>query len=294
MKLFLMLNLVIANAFAAFPIIDVQDLEGSYLNEKGTAHAMKARYVLPNVEISHEDIDVNFNKEEKKLRISDPQTSVILDFDFSFMNIFKVFDFSGVEVQSTDKLFWLKALDLDIFIDKKEYNLDEVYVETDVRNIPTQDDEDITVVDGLILNAVIRAKRLGFRDFDGKFFDNLREENPSLVAEVNGLESKRLNWNLPVIVRHLNYVVKEGNFTGRALMDSYINLWLRIGGVMKTDKKNTVMTIELNRAKLGIFSVRRTLLRMVRNLKLEGISVDKNIITIKLDTVILGGRTGKP
>ena len=34
------------------------------------------------MEIKHQDIDVIFDKVEKKLRISDPSTSVVLDFDF--------------------------------------------------------------------------------------------------------------------------------------------------------------------------------------------------------------------
>lgn len=277
---------------AKFPEIDVQDLNGTYLDEKGSAHAMQARYVLPKVEIKHQDIDVIFDKVEKKLRISDPSTSVVLDFDFSFLNIFKSFDFSGVEVKSTDKIFTIQSEMLNLFINQTSYDLEDVYVETDVRNIPTQDDEDITVIDGLILNAILRMKSLRFTDASkSEFFDDLRSENPEHIAEINQLEKQKDDSKMiPLAVRNISYVVQEGVFNGKALMDSWINLWLRVNGEMATNKNNTEITIRLDRAKLGIFSIRGTLLKRVRRLNLEGVTVNKNTITIKLDTVILNQR----
>lgn len=290
MKLLALLILISTSAFAGFPIIDIQDLEGTYLDEKGAAHAQKAMYVLPKVEISHADIDVNFNKEEKKLRISDPNTSVVLDFDFSFLNIFKSFEFSGVEIKSTDKLFWLQSDQLNVFINRNEYQVEDLYVETDVRNIPAQDDEDISVVDGLILNAILRIQNLRFKTVEkAEFFDDLRQENPAKIAELNKIENNQ-NKGIPLIVRKLSYVVKEGKFTGKALLDSWINLWLRLNGEMSTNKENTQMVIHLKNAQLGVFSIKSTLLKRLRALNLDGVSVVKDKIYINLDTVILGGK----
>ena len=279
-----------ALTFANFPIIDVEELNGTYLDEKGSAHAVKASYVLPKVEIKHQDIDVIFDKMEKQLRISDPATSVILDFDFSFLNIFKSFDFSGVDIKSTDKIFALQSDLVNLFINEASYDLEDFYIETDVRNIPTQDDEDITVIDGLILNALLRIKNLRLSDVPPKeFFQEMRGENPELIAEINELELKnKKNLKVPLIVRNASYVVKEGAFSGKALMDSWINLWLRFSGEMNTNKENSEITIRIDRAKLGIFSIRGMLLRRVRNLNLEGLSINGNTITVNLETVILG------
>lgn len=288
--LFLLLFPVLS--VAKFPEIDVQDLNGTYLDEKGSAHAMQARYVLPKVEIKHQDIDVIFDKMEKKLRISDPSTSVVLDFDFSFLNVFKSFEFSGVEIKSTDKIFSLQSDMLNLFINETSYDLEDFYVETDVRNIPTQDDEDITVIDGLILNALFRMKSLRFTDASrSEFFNDLRAENPEHIVEINELENKKnVDKLIPLVVRNVSYVVQEGVFNGKALMDSWINLWLRINGEMATNKENSEITIRLDRAKLGIFSIRGTLLKRVRGLNLEGVTVNKNTITINLETVILNQR----
>ncbi|MEE2671139.1 MAG: hypothetical protein VYA54_05485 [Bdellovibrionota bacterium] len=275
-------------AFGSFPEINVEELNGTYLDAKGRAHAMKAQYVLPKVEIKHENIDVVFDKVERKLRISDPSTSVTLDFDFSFLNIFKSFEFTGVEIKSIDKLFWVQSDVLNLFINDTSYNLDDFYVETDVRNIPTQDDEDISIVDGLILNAVFNTKTLRFSNVDKeKFLEDLRLENNDRIEEISNLSSDK---NIPVVVRNISYVVKDGVFHGKALMDSWINLWLRLNGKMSTNKENSELTIRIDRAKLGFFSIRGTLLKRVRALNLEGVQVIGNEIKVKLDTVILGNR----
>lgn len=275
-------------AYASFPEINVEELNGTYLDAKGRAHAMKAQYVLPKVEIKHENIDVVFDKVERKLRISDPSTSVTLDFDFSFLNIFKSFEFTGVEIKSTDKLFWVQSDVLNLFINDTSYNLDEFYVETDVRNIPTQDDEDISIVDGLILNAVFNTKTLRFSNVDKeRFLEDLSAENTDKLEEISVLKADK---DIPVIVRNISYVVKDGVFHGKALMDSWINLWLRLSGKMSTNKENSELSIRLDRAKLGFFSIRGTLLKRVRALNLEGVQVIGNEIKVKLDTVILGNR----
>ena len=59
---------------------------------------------------------------------------------------------------------------------------------------------------------------------------------------------------------------------------------------MSTNKENSELTIRVDRAKLGFFSIRGTLLKRVRALNLEGVQVIGNEIKVKLDTVILGNR----
>lgn len=291
MKKLLLISLVFSlNAMASFPIIDVKNIGGEYVDEKGNAYAMKAAYELPNVKISHRDIHITFNKKRKNLIISDPSTTVELDFDFSFLNIFKSFSFENLDISSDAKIFNIFSEELDINIDPKKYMIKDFYVETDVRNIPTQDDEDITIVDGLVLNAALKVSKLEFKDDNtSNFFDSLRSENKGKHKEINEIEARgKKGIKIPMIVRNMSYSVKEGLFTGKAKIDSYINLWLRIGGKMTTNKDNTKLEIHLHKAKLGIFSIRSTLLKQVKKLELEGVTVKGRTIHVDLSSVVTG------
>lgn len=285
MKFLVGLLITCQTAMAAFPIVDVQNISGDYLDGKGVAYAQKATYKLPKVKISHEHIDLKFSKVDKRLVISDPSTTVELEFDFSFLNVFKAFSFNNLDINSTDKLFTIYSESLDLYIDPKKYHLEEFKVETDIRNIPTQDDEDITILDGLILNAGLETKKLTFDQFDDVIFDDLRSENPDQVAKINDFEMKSQALEVPMIVRGIKLDVENGIFNGKALIDSYINLWLRIGGNITSNKTNTKIDIRLTKAKLGVFSIRGTLLGMVKRLNLDGVTVNGNIIHVDLKTV---------
>jgi hypothetical protein len=143
-------------------------------------------------------------------------------------------------------------------------------------------------VEGLILNAVVKAKNLFFKSIEKKyFFDDLKQENPDHIVDLSRMENEAKS--IPLVVRNMNFTVKEGVFTGRALMDSWINLWLRLNGVMSTNKTNTQLTIHLQSARLGIFSIKGTLLKRLRGLNLEGVSIIKDKIIVNLETVVLGG-----
>lgn len=276
------------NVWAEFPTIDIHNVNGEYLDEKGSAYAEKAYYAISKVKISHQNIHLDFNKKEKNLVISDPSTTVELEFDFSFLNVFKAFEFTNLDVKSNAKVFTINSEELDIYIDKKKYDLDGFVVQTDVSEIPTQDDEDITIIDGLVLNGTLGINKIQFSNFEEIFFQDLKVENPENKKEINELESKGMSLNIPMIVRLLKLNIKEGLFSGRAKIDSYINLWLKIGGSIKTNKENTILDIHLTKAKLGIFSVRSTLLNMVRRSGLDGVKVNGNHIIVDLATVVLG------
>ncbi len=293
MKILMILSITINSALAAFPIIDVKNISGDYLDGNGTAYALKASYKLPKVRISHENIDVKFNKQEKNLVISDPSTRVELDFDFSFLNVFKAFSFKDLDIQSTDKLFTISSDEFDLYIDPKKYHLEELYVETDVRNIPTQDDEDISVVDGLILNASLLIRKMTFAAFEDIIFDDMRTENPAQTVEINEIQRRGQSLEIPMIVRKVDYRVKDGIFDGKALIDSYINLWLRVGGKMTSNKDNTKIDIFLLKAKLGIFSIKKTLLKQIKRLELDGVTVKGSTIHVDLKTVATNGQEQK-
>ena len=56
MKLLILLScLIMQQALAVFPQIDVKNVHGDYLDDNGQAYAQKAFYVLPNVKIKHEN-----------------------------------------------------------------------------------------------------------------------------------------------------------------------------------------------------------------------------------------------
>jgi len=293
MKLLFVSMLLINSALASFPIIDVQNVSGDYLDGKGAAYAEKAFYALPKVKIAHKDITIEFNKKEKTLIINDPSTTVELEFDFSFLNVFKAFSFNNLDIKSDAKHFKIDSEELELFIAPKKYHMENFYVETDVRNIPTQDDEDITIIDGLVLNASMTINKIEFGSFDDVIFDDIRIENPGLLDEINLIQAKSKKIAVPMIVRFVNYNIKEGKFSGKAKIDSYINLWLKLNGNVTTNKENTLLDIHLTRAKLGFFSIRGTILNMVKNLKLDGVVVKGNHIIVDLSTVVVGGRRHK-
>ena len=259
-------------------------MHGDFLDDKGSASAEKAYYIIPNAaKISHKDITIEINKKKKNLVISDPNTTVELVFDFSFINVFKAFTFEELNISSNSKLFTIKSDILDLYVSPKRYHLEDIRFETDVRSLPIPDDEDITVVDGMLLNANLKVKKLEFKNFDDVVFDLLQKENPTILPEVKQVFAKGIFQKLPMIVRSINFDVKKNEFKGTAKIDSYINLWLRLNGSINIDKDAKIIDINIRKAKLGIFSVKRTLLDMARNLKLENITVKGNHIYINLE-----------
>lgn len=282
MKAIILFVIMTSTATAAFPKIDMQNVQGRYLDEKGNAYAEKAHYELPKVKISHENISIDFNKKEKNLIISDPSTSVELEFDFSFLNIFKALSFDNLGIKSDSKVFTVTSESLDLYISPKKYHLEGFSIETDIRNIPIPNDEDITVIEGVIINSHLSIKKVNFSNFDIIVFESLKAENPRLTHHIKKLQTKAKSSIVPMIIRNINCDIKDGKFTGKAKIDSYINLWLRVSGQITTDKENTFLDINLKKAKLGIFSIKYTLLKMLKSLNLDKITVSGSHIIVDL------------
>ena len=273
-------------SFGEFPSININNLTGDYLDQKGTAHADKARYKISKVKIAHENIYIDFNKKVKNLVIKDDTTSVELDFDFSFLNVFKAFSFKQVQIQSTKNLFSLGGSNLDLYISKKKYHLSDYFIETNVKGFSRTANRDITLVDGLILNAGFGIKKIEFAKFDDVIFDDIRIENPEKIEEANQLERRGQSLEIPMIIRNADYKIHRGSFMGKAKIDSYINLWFRVWGDISSDKDNNFITIKIKKAKLGFFRITRTVLNMVKDLKLDGVKVSGNTITVDLRDVV--------
>jgi hypothetical protein len=281
--------LIMQSASAVFPQIDVRNVHGDYLDGKGQAYAQKAYYVLPKVKIKHENIVVTFNRNEKNLVIKDPSTTVELEFDFSFLNVFKAFAFTDVNINSNTKIFSMSSGELDLFIEPTKYHIEEGYIETDIKNLPSSEVGDITILDGLLFNGAFTFKKLTFSDFNEFFFNELKIENPQHTLAINALEKAAGDKiNIPMIVRKAKFNINKGKFAGSALMDSYINLWFRINGDVKSNKENTILEITISRAKVGYFSVRGTLLKRIRNMKLDNVTVVGNKIIIDLSSIVFG------
>lgn len=282
---------VVVSAYAvysmgAFPKIKIKNVSGDYLDEKGQAHAETAKYSINKVKISHQDIFINFNKKQKNLVLKDNTTTVQLDFDFSFLNVFKAFSFKLLDIDSDSKVFSFGSENLDLYILPKKYQLSNVFLQTDVTGISLPDDEDISIVDGLVLNAGFSIDKIEFAKIDEDFFDEIRIENPMLVDDVTKIQRKGAALEFPIIIRNVDYEIKKGFFRGMAKIDSYINLWFHIAGDIKTDKKNTYLKINIQKAKLGIFSIRNTIMNMIRRLKLDGVTVEGRTVIIDLENVV--------
>ena len=91
--------------------------------------------------------------------------------------------------------------------------------------------------------------------------------------------------SIPVIARYLNLKIEKGSFSGTVLLDSWLNAWLRMNGTIENKEKENRMEITLNRAKLGIFSIKGFLLRKVRDLDINTISVEGNKIIVNFEGV---------
>jgi len=283
MKMLMVLLCLVANvAFAKFPQIDIKGINGDYLDENGRAHADKAYYVLPKVKLSHQDIQIDFNKKDSNLVIRDPNTTVTLEFNFSFLNIFKAIGFENVNIKSDEKVFTVNSDVLDLYIQPKKYQMSDVLVQTDVTNIPTSDDDDFDILDGLLMTGKIVVEKMTFKDYDVIIFDDLRDENPGFDDEITTIENRINKMKIPLVVRHLKFSMDNGTFTGKALLDSYVNLWLNLAGSMKVNKEKTLLTIEIDTVKLGIFSFKKTLLRQLKKLNLDNVTVDGNKILVNL------------
>lgn len=290
-KIFVIPLLIIsAQAFAAFPLVKFENLYGEFVNDKGKAYAESAKYDLDQVKISHQEIEVKFNKKEKHLVIKDDKTTVELKFDFSFLNVFKFLSFEGANLKSTAKNFEIGLNQLNLFIQPNDIGIEDLVVSSDITQVNDQDPGtgDTTVLDGFVLNGELRLKTLSFGKIDSRgFINDLILENPELKDEA---QKTFIATAIPVTARNLNLSVQKGKFNGRVLLDSWVNANLYIGGEIKNLAKQNQLQINLQKAKLGYFSIKGIILKQIRKLKLDSIKVDGQIITVNLGKVLSTSR----
>lgn len=271
----------ISHTQAYFPFIKIKNMSGKYLSGKGAARAESAKYGIDKIKIFHKEVDLKIN--EKRLVVKNEMTKVEFKFKSSFFNTFKAFSFHQLNVSSDKKQFNLRSDDLEFFIAPKKYSLSEFQIETDISHLPISARDDITIVDGLTLNAILRMRKVSFSGFDSSFFEELRKENPTKVNHIFQIQKKSKTFKLPMAIRNIFFKVHKGQLIGKAKIDSYINLWFRIEGDIKTNRENSFIKIYVRRAKLGFFSVRTVLMNMVSDLDLDGVSVDGYTIHIDLE-----------
>jgi hypothetical protein len=284
MKFLIVSMLITSNALAAFPLAKFENLYGEFVNENGKAYAESAKYDLNKVKISHKEIEVKFNKKAKHLVIKDNNTTVELKFDFSFMNVFRFLSFEGVNMQSSLKNFVLNLDKLNLFIQPNDYVLDDMRVSTDLTQVNGPVSDDTTVLDGIVLNGEISIKSLSFGKIDDSFFmKSLIDENPEKSSEILDTFKPKA---IPVTARNFVFNVKKGKFNGKVLLDSWINANLYIGGEIKNLAKENKLQINLQRAKLGYFSIKRLVLKNIKKLALDSVVVNGQVITVNLGKVL--------
>lgn len=287
---FLLLSFIISSfAMAGFPIVKVVQISGEYKDKKGTAYAENASYDLEDVKISHRDIEVKFNKILKNLVLHDDNTTVELKFDFDFLNVFNSVSFNGVDIFSGGNQLDMNLDDLNIFIEEDAYHLNRIVLSSDITQYNT-DGRDISILNGILLNGELKVNYIDFGKVPTKTLKNDLD-----ALSLSELKNDELNKaiSIPVIARYLSLKIYKGEFTGAVLLDSWLNAWLRLNGSIENLEEKNQMIITLNKAKLGIFSIKSLLLRKVRELEVDTIKVDGDRIIVNLEGVFSnrGGRS---
>jgi hypothetical protein len=177
---------------------------------------------------------------------------------------------------------------IDLNIDPKTYRADDLVVSSDLTSVNTDDlpsGGDIDVLDGVILNGLVKLKKLDFNKIEGaNLLDNLIAENPEREQEIR--ESLKGLKKIPLSLRNFKLGIDKGIISGRILLDSWINANLYVGGTLEHMKKDNLLLIKLTRAKLGYFSVKRLILKEVKKLNIEAITVERNLIKVDLGKVL--------
>lgn len=264
-------------AQASLPELFFENVNGVYTDGKGSAHVMDAKYKIDNVLLMHKDIEVSFNKKEKNLVLLGPSTVVHFGFDFSFLNIFRVFDFKDVDVKLKEKDFTTKAGSLFTQIGKFDYNVEKLSLKAEIQDMDDPNNLD-QILDSFIIKGSASVDKVTYTpasisDFKKEL--HLDKVNLDSLKFANKMISAKLRW--------LKLDVTEGQIKGSVLVDSWINAWLRFNGKIVNMKKAKVLRIELTRAKLGYFGVKRFVLKALRKLESDNISVNGNVINISIN-----------
>lgn len=276
------LTFISVQAFAALPLINIDNMSGDYRDSKGNAHAEAGKYIIRNIRISHQDLFLSFDKKEKSLEIKDGTTLVTIDSQFNFLDIFKSFSFEYVDVVSNKKTFSINAESFDLFLAPRNYTFSDVKITTDISHLPQSERERSTIIDSLLVDANFKIQKIKRTRPESDFYSDLAGENPKHQAEIAKLYDASKFLSLPMIIRYVDFDVKNGELSGMAKVDSYINLWFRAWGSVKSNKDNSFLKITIRQAKLGYFTITRTFLRMVKALNLDNVTVKGNVITLKL------------
>lgn len=269
--------LVSTQAFCTLPELFFENISGEYIMGKGSAHVMNARYKIESVELIHDDIGVTFNKAQKNLVLRGPNTIVHFGFDFSFLNVFKALKFNGVNITLKEKTFFSTSPEIYTEIGKYDYTATDVSLNAEILNMRDPNSMD-QILSSFIAKGLIRIKRITYRPTTIKQF---MKELVFDKVETNSFSfAEKL---IKASLRWLKLEIKEGKISGSVLVDSWINAWLRFNGNVEHIKESEIIRVELTRAKLGYFSVKRFVFKALRKLESDKIKIKDNVIEILID-----------
>lgn len=255
------------NAYAVFPKINAKGVSGDYVEGEGQAYAEYVEYELPEVKLIHKDIDVSFNKPEKFLVISDKNSSVSIKFDFSFMNVFNICNFKDLKLSSDKNFFQLNLERLYIMLAPNDFTLTKVDISA---NVEESEEKEMSFLEGFLFKGKAEIEALHLGDYS---FETLLEEIALKLPE-KGIKA------LPVTGRFISLEATQGKIYGQVLLDSWVNLWLRFNGDIFISEDKKELVVDLHSARLGLFSIRATVLKKLAKIQNEKIKVEGNRIRI--------------
>jgi hypothetical protein len=276
--------LIVQSAFALYPQIDIQGLTGYYSHPKGSASALNASYKIPPVTISHKAITVEIKKETEEVEINDGTTSVAIDLNLAFLDVLKQFDFHETHIKSSKRMFKIDADRLKLNLGSKDFSIQEFSLGSNIEN-RTISNDDITMLDGFLLEGEISAKLIDFQGITSKeFFQYLYDENQTEESRGPSDVEKMI----PLLIRNASASFKDGAIKIYAKMDSWINAGLYINGTANVDWKKSTLSIDIQRAKFGYFSIKKLLLKQIRRLNISNVQVDGAKIVISFNNLQMG------
>jgi hypothetical protein len=269
---------------AHYPIIQIEDLNGVFVDGKGKASAESAYYDLKQAVISHKKIEVDISKPEKNLILKDPNTTVRLAFDFSFMDIFHSFNLEGLYLNSEDKIFDLDVLKSTFFIRDQEFHFYNPEIYSELPKTPVNEVNDgkknILILEGITQNCNFKFKELRFSTISEITTKDLEEENPELKAQVSEIFKKLI----PIKgAKDFNLDIKDKKFKSFVKLDSYIDMNFYMSGLTYLNDKKDQFIIQIDSAKLGYFSIKKFIFNKVRELQLDKVEIEGNSIIVSLE-----------
>lgn len=291
MKVFIFTALLVSSfcTYAGFPEFKLTNLSGTYENKHGSAFAEYASYNLDVVRIEHKVIHVKFNNVEKNLVLSDNNTSVRLKFDFSFLNVFQALEFDSVNAKSEKAKFLTKIDELGVFIEPSEYILNNLEISSDLTNMDINANE-IDMLEGFIMHGNLFVEKIAMKSIHADDIqDDLGRTFPDLRTN---RDPNARPLKIPLVGRNFHLTIDKKEFSGKVLLDSWINAWLKLAGSLDYKKNEQLLRITIDKAKLGIFSVRGLLLRKIKKLNMDTVQVDGNVIIVDLGQSVGQGQDG--